>query len=135
MYVHTFVKTQVPIFVNFHRLRFDPNKCRHRLYYEKCQPVVLASKSVPLKAIPAKNKKIRFFEFDQNEQMVKNRVARWFIFKTKNPNLGKFWMALEWKMLVYFMGICNILRTYYESFGFKLVYFGILFQEKSGNPG
>jgi hypothetical protein len=21
-------------------------------------------------------------------------------FQTKNPNLGKFWMALEWKMLV-----------------------------------
>jgi hypothetical protein len=22
-------------------------------------------------------------------------------FQTKNPNLGKFWRALEWKMLVY----------------------------------
>jgi hypothetical protein len=22
-------------------------------------------------------------------------------FQNKNPNLGKFWMALEWKMLVY----------------------------------
>jgi hypothetical protein len=29
-------------------------------------------------------------------------------FPTKNPNLGKFWRALEWKMLVYFMTICNI---------------------------
>jgi hypothetical protein len=23
-------------------------------------------------------------------------------FQTQNPNLGKFWRALEWKMLVYF---------------------------------
>jgi hypothetical protein len=22
-------------------------------------------------------------------------------FKTKNPNLGKFWRALDWKMLIY----------------------------------
>jgi hypothetical protein len=26
-------------------------------------------------------------------------------FQTKNPNLGTFWRALEWKMLVYFMAI------------------------------
>jgi hypothetical protein len=26
-------------------------------------------------------------------------------FKTKSPNLGIFWRALEWKMLVYFMAI------------------------------
>jgi hypothetical protein len=29
-------------------------------------------------------------------------------FQTKNPNLGKFWRALEWKIVVYFMTICNI---------------------------
>jgi hypothetical protein len=28
-------------------------------------------------------------------------------FQTKNPNMGKFWRALEWKMLVYFMTIWN----------------------------
>jgi hypothetical protein len=38
-------------------------------------------------------------------------VARWFIFKTKNPTLGKLWNALDWKMLIYFMAICNILWT------------------------
>jgi hypothetical protein len=32
-------------------------------------------------------------------------------FRTKNPNLGKFWRTLEWKMLVYFMVFWNILRT------------------------
>jgi hypothetical protein len=36
-----------------------------------------------------------------------NRVARWFVF-TKNPDLGKFWSALEWKILVYFMTIWNV---------------------------
>jgi hypothetical protein len=33
-------------------------------------------------------------------------------FQTKNPNLGKFLMALDWKMLIYFMAICNILQTF-----------------------
>jgi hypothetical protein len=36
---------------------------------------------------------------------IHTRVARWFVFKPKIPNLGKFWRALEWKMLVYFMVI------------------------------
>jgi hypothetical protein len=27
---------------------------------------------------------------------VATRVARWFVFKPKIPNLGKFWRALEW---------------------------------------
>jgi hypothetical protein len=30
--------------------------------------------------------------------------------QTKNPNLGKFYRALHWKMLMDFMAICNILR-------------------------
>jgi hypothetical protein len=30
-------------------------------------------------------------------------------FKTKNPNLGKFWRVLQWKVLVYFMAIWSIL--------------------------
>jgi hypothetical protein len=33
-------------------------------------------------------------------------------FQTKNPNLGKFWRALDWKMLIYFMAIVNILGTF-----------------------
>jgi hypothetical protein len=32
--------------------------------------------------------------------------------QTKNPNLGKFWMALDWKMLIHFMAIWNILHTF-----------------------
>jgi hypothetical protein len=33
-------------------------------------------------------------------------------FQTKNTNLGKFWRALKWKMLVYVMVIWNILRPF-----------------------
>jgi hypothetical protein len=33
-------------------------------------------------------------------------------FKTKNPNLGKFWRALDWNILIYFMAIGNSLRTF-----------------------
>jgi hypothetical protein len=65
-------------------------------------------------------------------------------FQTKNPNLGKFWRVLQWKMLVHFMSIWSILRPL-EIFNGRLVYFvvswnifprfGMLYQEKSGNPG
>jgi hypothetical protein len=41
-----------------------------------------------------------------------SRDARWFTyFQTKNPALGKFWRALEWKLrMEYFKVIWNILR-------------------------
>jgi hypothetical protein len=48
------------------------------------------------------------------------RVARWFVFKQKIPILGKFWRALESKMLIYFIAIWNILRPFgifYDHFG------------------
>jgi hypothetical protein len=47
--------------------------------------------------------------FEQGCQMV--------CFQTKNLNLGKFWRAWEWKILVYFMLIENILRSFGISFG------------------
>jgi hypothetical protein len=65
-------------------------------------------------------------------------------FQTKNPNLGKFWRVLLYKILVYFMTILSILRPleifYVHSVYFVVVWyifspFGILDQEKSGNPG
>jgi hypothetical protein len=43
-------------------------------------------------------------------------------FQTKTPNLGKFWRALEWKMMVYFIVIWNILRSFGIFYG-HLVYF------------
>jgi hypothetical protein len=65
-------------------------------------------------------------------------------FQTQNPNLGKFWRVLQWKMLVYFMAIWStyitaiwyILWPFGVFYGF-LVYlycFGMLYQDKSGNP-
>jgi hypothetical protein len=41
---------------------------------------------------------------DQGCQMV--------YFQTKNTKLGKFWRPLDWKMLIYFMVIWNILQTF-----------------------
>jgi hypothetical protein len=64
-------------------------------------------------------------------------------FQTKNPNLGKFWRALEWKMLVYFMTIWNILRQFGITYGrfVKVVVIWYILpnlvrldHEKSGNP-
>jgi hypothetical protein len=52
---------------------------------------------------------------DQGCQMV--------CFQTKNPNLGKFCRVLQLKNSVYFVLIWYIFSR-----------FGILFQEKSGNP-
>jgi hypothetical protein len=77
-------------------------------------------------------------------------------FQTQNPNLGKFWRALDWKNgyilysfgifyghLEYFMDIWNIVRTfgifYDHLVHFVFIWyifsgFGIMDQEKSGNP-
>jgi hypothetical protein len=43
-------------------------------------------------------------------------------FQTKNSNLGKFWRALQWKMIVYLMGFGPILRPF-DTFWGHLVYF------------
>jgi hypothetical protein len=67
-------------------------------------------------------------------------------FQTKNPNLGKFCRALRLEMLVYFLAIwsmfTSILRIVWQrgipilwSFGIFFPRFGMLNQEKSGNPG
>jgi hypothetical protein len=70
-------------------------------------------------------------------------------FQTKNPNLGKFCSALDWKMLIYFMAIWNILWTfgifyghlgYFMTIWYILSSFGNFFRfwynilRKSGNP-
>jgi hypothetical protein len=64
-------------------------------------------------------------------------------FQTKITKLGKFWRALEWNRLVYSMAIWNLLWFFWyilSPFGnlVAIVYifprFGILCQEKSGNP-
>jgi hypothetical protein len=73
----------------------------------------------------------------------KTRVARWLFFQTQNPNLGKYFRALDWKMLIYFMAFGNILRSFVKFHGhlehFVLIWyifsgFSKTYQEKSGNP-
>jgi hypothetical protein len=58
-------------------------------------------------------------------QWLCTRVARWFVFKPKNPNLGKFWRVLQWKILVYFVTNRSILRPL-EIFYGHLVYFVVI---------
>jgi hypothetical protein len=64
--------------------------------------------------------------------------------KKKNTNLRKFWRTLEWKKLKYFMAVWNILWTFGivcdHLVHFVLIWYiipvlGIMYQEKSGNPG
>jgi hypothetical protein len=65
-------------------------------------------------------------------------------FQTENPKLGKFWRALDWKKFIYVMAIWNILwilGIFYDHLvHFVFIWyifsgFGIMYQEKSGNPG
>jgi hypothetical protein len=65
-----------------------------------------------------------------------NHVTTLLENQTKNPNMCKFWMALVWKMMIYFMAFLNILLRL-GVFCDHLVHFSgfsIKYQEKSGNP-
>jgi hypothetical protein len=57
-------------------------------------------------------------------------------FQTQNPNLVKFWRALNWKKFKYYMAIWNILWTFGVFYNHLVHFsgFGIVYQEKSGNP-
>jgi hypothetical protein len=63
-------------------------------------------------------------------------------FQCRNPYLGNFWRALEWKSLEFSMAIWNTPIWYIlMPFGSLVIIWYILFrfgigcQEKSGNPG
>jgi hypothetical protein len=72
--------------------------------------------------------------------MYSNQGCQMVCFQTKHPNLGKFWKTIDWKILIYFMAIWSILRTFGEFYDhFVLICyifsgFGITYQQKSGNP-
>jgi hypothetical protein len=73
---------------------------------------------------------------DGKHMTLPTRVARWFVLKPKFPIWEKIWRILQGEILAYFMTIRNVLRTFGIFCG-HLVYFprfGILYQEKSGNP-
>jgi hypothetical protein len=84
------------------------------------------------------------FASSQTNNKVGGRVARWLFFKPKNTNSVKFWSELNWKVLTYFTTNLNILLIFgicYEHLvHFVFIWyffpgFGIMYQEKSGNPG
>jgi hypothetical protein len=65
-------------------------------------------------------------------------------FQTKNPKLGKSWRFLQSKVLLYFMAIWptlglfgNLMAIWYNLWkvGGFFPRSGMLYQEKSGNPG
>jgi hypothetical protein len=59
-----------------------------------------------------------FFNWDQGCQMV--------CFQTKNPNLGKFWRVLQWKMLVYILCPFGLFYSHWKYFYSHLVYFVVI---------
>jgi hypothetical protein len=79
------------------------------------------------------------FLYPYMKQLTTARVARWHIFKPKIPILGKFWRVLQWKTLVYTY-FCNLVYVFYGHFVYFMVTwyifprFGMLYDEKSGNP-
>jgi hypothetical protein len=52
------------------------------------------------------------------------RVARWYIFQTKNPNLAQSWRVLQWKISVY---LHNVHLVYFMAIWHILCLFGIFF--------
>jgi hypothetical protein len=65
----------------------------------------------------------RFPDFLQNEGCG-DQGCQMACFQTKNPNLGKFWRVLQWKMFVYFMSIWSILWQLEIFNGHLLVFCG-----------
>jgi hypothetical protein len=50
--------------------------------------------------------------FNTNVSSVSEQDCQMVSFQNKNPNLGKFWRSLDWKMLKYLMAIWNIFQTF-----------------------
>jgi hypothetical protein len=75
--------------------------------------------------------------------VINSRLARWqAYFQTKNPNLGKFWRVLQWKMSIHVRAIWYIVPPFgifYGRWVYSLVIwyifprFGMLYQDKSGS--
>jgi hypothetical protein len=85
-----------------------------------------------------------------------NQVCQMVYFQTKNPNLGKFWRVLQWKLLAHFCRLVYFTAIWYILWSFDMFppfwyvvpskicifygrlvcfpHFGMLYQEKSGNP-
>jgi hypothetical protein len=72
----------------------------------------------------------------------KSKVARWHIFKPQNPNLINFagtvmeYVGIFYRHLAHFTGIWYMLWPFGIFYGYFVYFFrfGMLYQEKSGNP-
>jgi hypothetical protein len=51
-------------------------------------------------------------KFSTASPAASNQGCQMVCFQTKNPNLGKLWRVLQWKIMVYFMDTWSILRSF-----------------------
>jgi hypothetical protein len=76
--------------------------------------------------------------FEQNVSM-SDRVARWYIFILVYPNFGIFWNEFFFIFLMiiwyYLWALHSLILWLFVSDHLFFLNFGILYQEKSGNPG
>jgi hypothetical protein len=84
---------------------------------------------------------LKFYELGMKfhariQKLYTRRVARWFVFKPNPQLLKPFERKSFYDHLVYFAAICFISWQLGICFGNSLKYphFGILCQDKSGNP-
>jgi hypothetical protein len=78
---------------------------------------------------------------DWGQNHAQNQGCQMVYLHAKNSNLGIFCKAFEWKMLVYSISIwylygyfCNVLYVFWGHLVYIFPLFGMLYQEKSGNP-
>jgi hypothetical protein len=64
-----------------------------------------------------RQEKLRFQAARDNLQQGCQMVC----FQTKNPNMSRFWRAFEWRMLVCFLVIWNILRPFGIFYGQSVI--------------
>jgi hypothetical protein len=85
---------------------FQQKMCRAGLWaiFAQTRPVTLVAILLTKRLFVNNAFCLNPFALDQGCQMVG--------FQTKIQNLGKFWRALEWKMLVCIMVIWNILKAF-----------------------
>jgi hypothetical protein len=75
----------------------DPHRIKKTAIVQRCKN---SPSLVTVYLIQAFDCMVRFLPVKQGCQMV--------CFQTKNPNLGKFWRFLQWKIMLYFMAIWSI---------------------------
>jgi hypothetical protein len=120
---------------------FRPKCLQEQLKHARSSTKI--SMVLPLLPVSARVHSIQDFFFYKKEKRSLTQGCQMACFQTKNPNLGKFWRVLQWKMLVYFMANCLFTDIWYTLWPLGIFYgylvyfyrFGMLYNEKSGNPG